>query len=32
MKSINAFVKDYYDNPQKALEKIGAGNLGALPW
>ena len=32
MKSINAFVKDYYDNPQRALEKIGARDLGALPW
>lgn len=32
LKEINAFIKEYYDNPKKALEKIDLANLGTLPW
>ena len=32
MKGINAFVKEYYDNQKKALEKIDLAELGTLPW
>lgn len=32
MRSINAFVRDYYQDPKKALEKIDMANLGTLPW
>lgn len=32
MRGINAFVKEYYDNPKRALEKIDLPDLGTLPW
>jgi flagellar protein FlaI len=32
MKSINEFVKEYYDNQKKALDKIDLAELGTLPW
>ena len=32
MRSINAFVKEYYDNQKRALEKIDLAELGTLPW
>ncbi len=32
MKGINAFVKEYYDNQKRALEKIDLADLGTLPW
>ena len=32
LKGINDFVKEYYENPKKALEKIDLANLGTLPW
>jgi flagellar protein FlaI len=32
IKSINAFVRDYYLDPKKALAKIDLSNLGTLPW
>jgi flagellar protein FlaI len=32
LKGINAFVKEYYDNPKKALQKIDLENIGILPW
>jgi flagellar protein FlaI len=32
MKGINSFVKEYYDNQKKALEKIDLADLGTLPW
>jgi flagellar protein FlaI len=31
-KGIAQYVKEYYDNPQRALDKIGLGKLGTLPW
>lgn len=30
LRGINAYVKEYYDNPQRALDKIGLGGLGTL--
>ncbi len=32
LRGINAFVREYYDNPKKALAKIDLTNLGTLPW
>ncbi|MGA3020499.1 MAG: hypothetical protein ABSD68_00940, partial [Candidatus Micrarchaeales archaeon] len=32
LKGINAFVKEYYENPKKALEKIDLTHIGSLPW
>ncbi|MGC8888930.1 MAG: CpaF family protein [Candidatus Micrarchaeia archaeon] len=32
LKSINEFVKLYYENPMEALKKINLENLGTLPW
>jgi flagellar protein FlaI len=32
LRGINAFVKEYYDNQGKALEKIDLAELGTLPW
>ena len=32
LKGINAFVKEYYEDPRKALAKIDLANLGTLPW
>ncbi|MCL5239677.1 MAG: Flp pilus assembly complex ATPase component TadA [Candidatus Marsarchaeota archaeon] len=32
LKGINAFVKEYYQDPKKALAKIDLANLGTLPW
>jgi archaeal flagellar protein FlaI len=32
LKSINAFIKEYYENPKKALERLDLANLGTLPW
>ncbi|MDE1874386.1 MAG: CpaF family protein [Candidatus Micrarchaeota archaeon] len=32
MKGISAFVKEYYQDPKKALAKIDLSNLGTLPW
>lgn len=32
MKGINAFVKEYYQDPKKALAKLDLSNLGTLPW
>jgi len=29
---INQFVKEYYDNPKRALEKIDLCELGTMPW
>ncbi len=32
IKSINEFCRDYYDNPARALKRIGLEDLGTLPW
>ena len=32
LKGIGQFVREYYDNPRKALEKIDLAYLGTLPW
>ncbi|MDE1855454.1 MAG: CpaF family protein [Candidatus Micrarchaeota archaeon] len=32
MKGISAFVREYYQDPRKALAKIDLSNLGTLPW
>ncbi|MEM3208301.1 MAG: ATPase, T2SS/T4P/T4SS family, partial [Candidatus Micrarchaeaceae archaeon] len=32
LKEINEFCKEYYDDPAKALAKIGLEDLGTLPW
>lgn len=32
LRGINAFVKEYYQDQKKALEKIDLANLGTLPW
>ena len=32
LRGINQFVKEYYQDPKKALEKIDLATLGTLPW
>ncbi len=32
LRSINSFVKEYYQDPKKALAKIDLQTLGTLPW
>jgi flagellar protein FlaI len=32
IKSINEFIRDYYDNPKAALAKIDLLSMGTLPW
>ncbi|MGC8662695.1 MAG: CpaF family protein [Candidatus Micrarchaeia archaeon] len=32
LKSINEFVKSYYEDPESALNKINLRDLGTLPW
>ncbi len=32
LKGINEFCRDYYEEPAKALQKIGLAELGTLPW
>ncbi len=32
LRSINAFVREYYEDPKSALKKIDLMNVGTLPW
>ncbi len=32
LKGINEFCKEYYDNPERALQRVGLADLGMLPW